>query len=325
MERDFDEIQDVIVENVRHISGAKKSRAKVWVVGSGKGGVGKTFVSTSLAISLSKLGHNVVVVDLDLSGANVHTALGLNPSHMNIRHFFESQKALQELVIPTPFSKLSYIQGYWDSWVPTDFAPNQIQKLIPELHTLRADYVIVDIGAGAMAGHLDLFKAADEKIIVSSPEPSSIEKTYRYLEAYVCNTLREDAAPEAWDKLLSTLRHHRQGSLGRPFSFKTYLTSQSGIEYSFFESLSKNPIRLIVNGCRNHENTELGYSMKSVCNKYYDLSIDFAGAIDFDNAVWQAARVREPMLISQPFTPLAGQFLNICKHLIDPEELRAVI
>lgn len=323
MERDFEEMQEA--DNVKSIKSANEKQAKLWVVGSGKGGVGKTFVSTSLAISLTKLGHNVVIVDLDLSGANVHTALGLNPSHMNVRHFFEASKSLQELVIPTPFAKLSYVQGFWDSWVPTDFTSDQIQRLIPELKTLRADFVIVDLGAGAMAGHLDLFKAADEKILVSSPEPSSIEKTYRYLEAYVCNTLKEDAVPDAWNELLSTLRQHRQGSLNRPFSFKNYLRSQNGFQYSFFESLSTKPVRLIVNGARNQENSELGFSIKSVCFKYYDLSIDYAGSIDFDNAVWQAARVREPMLISQPFTPLAGQFLSICKHLIDPEELRAVI
>ena len=322
MERDLDKLQDA--EN-RAKSSSKNKRAKVWVVGSGKGGVGKTFVSSSLAISLTKLGHQVVIVDLDLSGANVHTSLGITPSHMNVRHFFEGKKSLQELVIPTSFAKLSYVQGFWDSWVPTDFTQEQIQRLIPELRSLRADYVIVDLGAGAMAGHLDLFRAADEKILVTSPEPSSIEKTYRYIEAYVCDTIREDATPAAWDELLVTLRQHRQGSLNRPFSFKTYLMSQTGIQFNFFESLNQNPVRLIINGARNHENTELGHSIRSVCFKYYDLSIDYAGAIDFDNAVWQAARVREPMLIAQPFTPLAGQFLSICKHLIDPEELRAVV
>lgn len=327
MERDFEEMQEA--DNVHTLSsrteGKADKRAKLWVVGSGKGGVGKTFVSTSLAISLTKLGHQVTVVDLDLSGANVHTALGVNPSHKNIRHFFEGTTSLQDLVIPTPYAKLSYVQGFWDSWVPTDFTTEQIHKLIPELKALKSDYVIVDLGAGAMAGHVDLFKAANEKFLVTSPEPSSIEKTYRYIEAYVCNSLKEDAVPEAWNDLIATLRQHREGTLNRPFSFKNYLKSQTGFHYSFFEALSQKPVRLIVNSCRNQDNADLGYSIKSVCYKYYDLSIDYAGSIDFDNAVWQAARTREPMLISAPFSPLAGQFLSICKQLIDPEELRAVI
>lgn len=298
---------------------------KLWVVASGKGGVGKTFVSSSLGITLSKLGHSVVIVDLDLSGANIHTSLGLPPSHMNVRHFFEGVKTLQELVIPTPFPHLSYVQGFWDSWTPTDFSYAQVQNLLPELKKLRADYVIVDMGAGALEAHLELFKAADEKFLITTPEPTSIEKTYRFIEAFVCHSLRQSSTPDAYGNMISTLRNHRQRTLEKPFSFRSYLKEQTGFQYDFFEALSSTPVRLIVNSSRSQSNADLGHSIKSVCNKYYDLGIDFAGAIDFDNAVWQSIRSREHVLVAQPFTALAGQFLTTCKQLIDPEELRAVV
>jgi flagellar biosynthesis protein FlhG len=306
-------------------SSAADFDAKLWVIASGKGGVGKTFMSASIAITLSKLGHSVVVVDLDLSGANIHTSLGVEPSHTNIRHFFEGTHSLQELVLATPFPKLSYVQGFWDSWTPTDLSVEQIRALTPELRKLKADYVIVDLGAGALESHLEIFKNADEKILVSSPEPTSIEKTYRFLEAYVCHSLKEDSVPEVYEKLISTLRSHRQRTLNKPFSFRSHLKELDGIQVDHFENLLKSPVRLMINSSRSQANEELGHSMKSVCYKYYDLSIDFAGAIDYDNAVWQSIRSREPVLIAQPFTPLAGQFLATCKHLIDPKELRAVI
>lgn len=302
-----------------------KGGAKIWVTASGKGGVGKTFVSSSLGITLSKLGHTVVIVDLDLSGANIHTVLGVNPSHMNIRHYFEGVKPLQELVIPTQHSNLSYVQGFWDSWSPIDFSMQQIADLIPQMRGLRADYVIVDLGAGALEAHLDLFKAADEKFLITSPEPTSIEKTYRFIEAFVCHTLKQDSTPDAYGNMISTLRSHRQRTLGKPFSFRSFLKEQTGLNYDFFESLTTKPVRLIVNSCRYQNHSELGYGIKSVCNKYYDLSIDFAASIDFDNAVWQSVKGREHVLFAQPFTGLAGQFLGTCKQLIDPEELRAVV
>lgn len=298
---------------------------KLWVVGSGKGGVGKTFVSSSLGITLSKLGHSVVILDLDLSGANIHTSLGMNPSHMNIRHFFEGVKTLQELVIPTHLPHLSYIQGFWDSWTPTDFSFNQIHTLLPEIKKLRADYVIVDLGAGALEAHLELFKGAHEKFLVTTPEPTSLEKTYRFIEAFVCHSLKESATPDAFGQMISTLRNHRQRTLEKPFSFRSYLKEQTGLNYDFFEALSARPVRLIMNSARSQANADLGHSVKSVCNKYYDLSIDYAGSIDFDNAVWQSVRAREHVLEAQPFTALAGQFLGTCKQLIDPEELRAVV
>lgn len=313
------------VLNFKKPLSSSPANAKVWAVCSGKGGVGKTFVSTSLGITLSKLGHSVTIVDLDLSGSNVHTVLGLSPSHMNIRHYFEGTKTLPELVIPTPFPKMSYVQGFWDSWTPTDFSHQQVMDLMPQLRTLKSEYVIVDLGAGALETHLDIFNEADEKFLITTPEPTSIEKTYRFIESYICHSLKKTAAPEAYNSLITTLRSYRQRTLSKPFSFRSHIKDAEGLNIDHFEELSSSPLRLIVNSCRNQNNEGLGYSMKSVCNKYYDLSIDFVGAIDFDNAVWQSVKVREHVLVAQPFTPLAGQFLTACKQLIDPEELRAVV
>ncbi|MBX3040464.1 MAG: P-loop NTPase [Bdellovibrionaceae bacterium] len=299
-------------------------RPQMWVTASGKGGVGKTFVSSSLAISLTKLGHSVIVVDLDPTGANVHTALGQNPADVNLRHWFEGNKSLQEIVTPTPLPRLSFIQGLWDLWSPANISSEQLKRLIPELKSLRADYVIVDLGPGAVETHLELFRAADERIVITSPEPTSIEKTYRFLEAHICWTLKDTARPDVFNALLGTLRDHRNRKMKKPFSFRQYLKENDGFSVDHFESLGEKPIRLIVNSSRSQANIDLGHSIRSVCCKYYDLSLDYLGAIDFDNAVWQSIKNREPVLISQPFTPLAGQFVSICKHLIAPSELRAV-
>ncbi len=303
----------------------QKTEPQVWVVTSGKGGVGKTFVSTSFALTLSKLGHSVLLVDLDLSGANIHTSLGLKPSHLNIRHYFEGQKALHEITIPTPHPRVSYIQGYWDTWAPADLSPVNTTHLFQDLKSLKYDYIIIDSGLGASEKYLEIFKAADEKIFVTSTEPTSIEKTYRFIENYICYSLKEKTSAESYAGLLKTLRNHRQGLLDQPFSFKSYLKESEGFTLEPFLNLSKQPIRLVVNSVRSHNFATLGYSIKSVCYKYYDLNIDSIGCLDYDNAVWQSINNREHVLLSQPFTPLAGQFLGMCKHLIDPEELRAVV
>ncbi|MGZ3773581.1 MAG: P-loop NTPase [Pseudobdellovibrionaceae bacterium] len=303
----------------------QSTEPKIWVMTSGKGGVGKTFISSSLGITLSKLGHTVVIIDLDLSGANVHTSLGNFPANENIRHFFEGDRNLEDLKTKTPFLNLFNIQGFWDSWSPNSLSNAHIERLLLEIKKLKADYVIIDTAGGATEMHHELLKAADEKFIITSPEPTSIEKTYRFTEAYICHSLKINSTPEAYNKLISTLRDYRQGVLDKPFSFRSYLRNATGIHFDFFEDLSSKPIRLIVNSARGQSDSELGYSIKSVCNKYYDLNVDYSGSICFDNAVWQSIRRQEHVFAAQPFTPLAGQFLNLCKLLIDPEELRAVV
>lgn len=303
----------------------KINTPNLWAVGSGKGGVGKTFVATGLALTLSKLGHSVVLVDLDLSGGNIHSVLGTKPRIPNLRHFMQGEITLPELVVPTKFPNLSFVQGYWDSWAPADFNQSQIDHLLTEVKKLNANYIVVDLGAGNIDAYLKIFHTADEKFLVTSPEPTSVEKTYRFIEAFVCKSIQENANGAAYEKLISTLRDHRQGKLEKPFSFRAYLRNEEGFHFDHFETITKSPVRLIVNSTRGQADIDLGYSIKSVCNKYFDLRIDYVEAIDFDNAAWQSVRNREHILISQPFTPLARQFFETCKHLIDPEDLRAVV
>ncbi|RYZ77586.1 MAG: ATP-binding protein, partial [Proteobacteria bacterium] len=115
------------MENVFKLpTNANTAGPRLWVVSSGKGGVGKTFTTSSLAISLSKLGHKTVIIDLDLSGANIHTTFGLAPAQNNIRHFFEGTQTLPQLVLETSVPRVSYVQGFWDAWAPTDLSVEQI-------------------------------------------------------------------------------------------------------------------------------------------------------------------------------------------------------
>ncbi len=297
----------------------------IWGVSSGKGGVGKTFISTSLALTVSKLGYKVLLIDFDLTGANSHTALGVDPSHLSLRLYFESQKSLNEVTLNTPYPRLQYIQGFWDAWGPVSLQDSHIDQFWKDVKALKYDYVIIDLGTGSYLHHLDIFKRCDEKFLVTTPEPTSIEKTYRFIESFICATLKENSTADAYSKLMHVLRDHRQRILPSPFSFKRYLNGNEGFVIDHFEQLSKKPIRLIVNSVRSPQQAELGYSMKSVCYKSYDLSLEYSASIDFDNAVWQSLRNREPVLIAQPFTPLSGQFLSLCKHMIDQEDIRAVV
>lgn len=292
---------------------------------SGKGGVGKTFIASSIGITLAKLGHKVVVVDLDFAGANLHTWLGVAPQFLNLRHYLDGTKSIQEVVSSTQIPHLSFIQGFWDQWHTVDISPASLTRLVSDLRSLRADYVIVDVGAGSSNAQLYMLKQADDKIVVTTPEPTSVEKTYRLFENYMSYVLEEKSNPEAYAQMLVRLRDHRHHASSEPFSFHHYIHNTEGIQAIGVDALRANPFRIIVNASRSHSDHDLGYSMKSVCTKYFDLTTEYLGAISFENAVWQSIRVREPVLISQPFTSLTGEFLSISKQLVHPNLLQAVV
>jgi flagellar biosynthesis protein FlhG len=290
--------------------------SSIWTVGSGKGGVGKTFVTSSLGITLSKLNRSILVVDFDLSGANLHTCFGLKPSEKNLRNYFDGSHKLIDLIQPTTIPRLSYIQGYWDDWSLSEISSDQVRKFIESCKNTEFDFVLIDLGAGSGLVNMEMMKLSDERIVITDPEPTSVEKLYRYLESYICHSLREHANAESFQKIQMALRDYRYKKKDGLFSFRDYLHDATGFSFEYFDQLKEHPIRLIVNSSRSRLDQDLGFSIKSVCGKYFDLKVDYLGALEYDNAVWQSVRSMEPTLIGKPFTPLAGQFLTIAKQLI---------
>ncbi len=289
--------------------------SNIWAVGAGKGGVGKTFITSSLGITLAKLNFRVLVIDLDTCGGNIHTVFGENPTHRNIFSFFKGEAELADLAYQTPVPKLSVIQGFTDSWHEYSFKKDDVEKLIGAARALNFEYVLFDLGPGPTFLHLEVFQKADERIIITTPEPTTIEKNYRFLEAFISNSIKEIASPEAFLKMQNAIQAYRSEKKSGHFSFRNYLAQATGFSIDFFEELSKHPVRLIMNQTRSKPDEDLGYSIKSVCNKYYDFAIDFVGYVDFDNSVWQSVKNKESALIEKPFTPIAGQLLSICKHM----------
>lgn len=289
--------------------------SNIWAVGAGKGGVGKTFITSSIAITLAKLNHRVLVIDLDTCGGNIHTVFGENPSHKNILSFFKNEFDLMDLAYQTAVPKLSVVQGFTDSWHDYSFKKEDVEKLMLAARGLNFDYVLFDLGPGPTYLHLEIFQRSDERIIITTPEPTTIEKNYRFLEAFISNSIRDAASPEAFLKMQNAIQSYRSEKKAGHFSFRNYLSHATGFSVDFFEELSKRPVRLIMNQTRSKQDEDLGFSIKSVCNKYYDFAIDYVGYVDFDNSVWQSVKNKESVLIEKPFTPIAGQLLSICKHM----------
>lgn len=302
---------------------------QIWAVSSGKGGVGKTFICSSLGITLAKLKYKVLLVDFDITGANLHTVFGINPSEKNITSYLDNTQNLTNLIEQTNVPKLSIIQGFWSGWKQSNITSEQINNLMSEIKTLPFDYVIFDLAAGFDSTKIQILAASDEKIIVSNSEPTCIEKNYRLIESYICDGLKREASAE--NKLLieNALLDYRRTHKNGQFSFHDFLKQKMNCDFLLFKQLQTKPLRLIINESRSRLDQNLGHSLQSVTYKYFDVSLDYIGYADFDNAVWQSVKNKEHVLLEKPFTPAAGQFLSICKQLIQPDfhaqSLRAVI
>jgi flagellar biosynthesis protein FlhG len=157
--------------------GKDGKKARIITVASGKGGVGKTNVAVNLALAYARSGRKVVVMDADLGLANVNVMLNMIPK-FNLYHVIRKQKTMKEIMIETEYG-ISIVAGASGFSKIANLSESERQSFIEELGTLSfADIIIIDTSAGVSSNVLDFIAAADDSIIITTPEPTAITDAY---------------------------------------------------------------------------------------------------------------------------------------------------
>jgi len=170
---------------------SRHSGARIIAVTSGKGGVGKTFVSANLAAALARRGKRVLVLDADLGLANLDVVLNLHPK-LTLHDVFTGKARLEEAVVAAPggFSVLLAGSGMIEYSRLTQDVRNQfyhaVQKLAPYF-----DVILLDTGAGISEVVLFSISLASEVLIVATPEPTSLTDAYAAIKVLAMQQKRQ--------------------------------------------------------------------------------------------------------------------------------------
>ncbi len=157
--------------------GSSGTKTRIITIASGKGGVGKTNLSTNLAIAYGKLGKRVILMDADLGLANVNVVLGIIPK-FNLYHLIRKQKTMREIIMDTSYG-IQIVAGASGFAKIANLDEEERQNFVKELAELSAaDVIIIDTSAGVSNNVLSFIAAADEAIIVTTPEPTAITDAY---------------------------------------------------------------------------------------------------------------------------------------------------
>jgi len=154
------------------------------VILSGKGGVGKTNLSLNLAIALKMDGHKVTLLDADLGMANIDLLCGIVPQYTFL-NIVRGDKTIEDVLVNTE-QGIMVLPGGAGVRELADIDDSQLSAFVNSLSDFeeKADFLVIDTGAGIHKGVMAFAGAADTTLIITTPEPTSIRDAYGVLKSF---------------------------------------------------------------------------------------------------------------------------------------------
>ena len=293
-------------------------RREIVAIGGGKGGIGKSLISSNLGVHLAQRGKKVILLDADLGGANLHTCLGMPPPKRTLSEFVNHKvEDLRDVVTPTSYPNLGLISGALDVLTAANPKYTEKLRLLREIARLDVDCVIIDLGGGTGFNILDFFLIADHGVLAVVPEPTSIENAYRFIKAACYRRLKTLEMSWNLKPVVEEAMSDKEGKgLKSPADLLAYIDKKDPEAGARLRAeMERFPLSLVVNQVRTQEEYQLGRSISEACRKYFGIKMQYLGAIPYDDAVWQAVRRRRPVVVDSPQSRASEQLRQIAAAL----------
>jgi flagellar biosynthesis protein FlhG len=288
----------------------------LWAIGGGKGGVGKTLVTSSLAIAFARRGHRCAVIDLDLGAANVHTLLGVNSPVFTLSDFLSKKMTnLGDVFCATPYPNLQLLSGTRASLGMANPKHCQKEKLLRHIRGLDFDHVFLDLSAGSAFNALDFFLAADHGVAVVVPERTSIENTQNFLKTAFFRSLRKVAQEEPMCGLIKQVLGEK-----RIQSARDLIRGVADLDPSMGRLLASRAAqftpRIVVNQLDSSAQSSECAKIARACRNYLTAGVRECGSLPRDRHVRTALREQEHVLTLFPDSPFSLALNSLTEDLV---------
>ena len=284
-------------------------------VGSGKGGVGKSILSTNIAYLLAKSGRSVTLIDMDLGGADIHVLMGLFKPKYTLTDFIENKvDTLDEIAERlNGFARVRIISGTGDSLHTANMPVATRAKLIRHVKLIKSDIVIIDVGAGTHVNTLDFFNAANIHLCVTTGDPTAILDLYRFIKLAVIRRA-----------LSSFLAHDIVSKIIRRKDIKNIeellaIAAEYGEDkkQAINNSINQFYPCIIFNQVNQMPNTQFS-RFQSLLQTYLKISKPaLLGKIPEDQELRKSVKVYHPVSSLAPNAPSAKALKSICDNLLE--------
>ena len=298
------------------VGGQERPSCHLIAFAAGRGGTGRSLIAANVAIYLAQAGKKVVAIDADPAGGPLHQLLGAARPPRGYGEMLRGRvQDFGELIIDTPIQGVRLVGG--ESSIFGSLKTKQGAKtVLAAIRMLEADYVVVDLGSPESTLTIDLWLAADLPVVVTLPDPASIEASYRFIKSSFVRKLR---TTRGLDRVVS---NPSGGS--PPAAVDIYRTARDngGPAERIKDEIRGYRPRFIVNQTRALADLKLGVWLQAAAQRRLGHTFEYLGHVESDETVWLAARRRRPLLAEYPEAKVAKNIERITRRLLSSESER---
>lgn len=279
-------------------------------IASGKGGVGKSVLAANLAIALAQKGLSVIAADLDLGGSNLHSCLGAPNRLPGVGDRLRSDEGrLLDLLAPVGIPNLKFLPG--DGRMPfmADLSRRKMTALLKEIAALPADFILLDLGAGAVLNTLQAFGMTHTGLMVASFETPSIMNLVMFLKNFMFRVVAGAVYQDKASMNIVSAAFRRSSRL-EPLTVQRLIASIAAVNPESAQraenACAAYRPRIVFNMGDRRDELRIARKIDHTLKNGLSLTADFFGYIPYDEAVRKAAKRREVLLLQYPDSPAAA-------------------
>jgi flagellar biosynthesis protein FlhG len=300
---------------------------RIYAVGGGKGGTGKSFTTANLGTILAQQGNKVLLVDLDLGASNLHTFLAIGKPQISLKQYLEKKvNDINEVVLETTQPNLSIISSSGCSLEIANLYYAQKIKLIRAINKLSYDYIFIDLGSGTHFNTLDFYLISNHGILITTPEPVSIENMFRFIKSLYLRKLKAVIKENGLNIICRDYLKNAKKSHSASFSdIINFLRQYDNENNTKIEDYIKDErIGLILNQFRWQVDNEFGQKITKICNKHLYFNYHFLGTISSDNKIADATMNNRVFVRECSYAKAATEIYNIARAITEESSEQAL-
>jgi flagellar biosynthesis protein FlhG len=303
----------------KHISGKFVRGEKcIYPIAGGKGGTGKSFLAASLGTILAKQGKKILLVDLDLGASNLHTFLGLRKPRVSLKQYLNKEtNDLNDVVLKTTQPNLSIISSSGCSLEIANLYYAQKLKIIRAINNLSYDYIFIDLGSGTHFNTLDFFLMSNQGILVTTPEPVSIENMFRFMKSLYLRKIKAVLKDYNLNVICREYLNNIQDSQIISFSNIADFIRKYDIENDteIEKYIKHQNIGLVLNRFRWQVERQFIKQISNTCNKFLYFNYYPLGNISFDHKIDYSIMNNKVFVDEYNYTISAKEIFNISTQI----------